>query len=204
MTESVYRAATSHDPEYFYALGLLSDNVLSDDADATANAKGRLASDMVLTDGITALSYTSDTTQSIGRITAALSWVILLFIVSATVLAFVVLYNLSNINIIERNRELATLKVLGFTDREMNDYIYRENVILSVFGLALGVALGIVLHRLLITYTSIDAVMYGQTVCWYNYLIACGLTVLFIVSVNLMLRKKIKHIDMVSSLKSVE
>lgn len=204
MTESVYRAATSHNPEYFYALGLLSDNVLSDDADATANAKGRLASDMVLTDGITALSYTSDTTQSIGRITAALSWVILLFIVSATVLAFVVLYNLSNINIIERNRELATLKVLGFTDREMNDYIYRENVILSVFGLALGVALGIVLHRLLITYTSIDAVMYGQTVRWYNYLIACGLTVLFIVSVNLMLRKKIKHIDMVSSLKSVE
>lgn len=204
MTEGVYRAATSHDPEYFYALGILSDNVISDDVDATANAKGKLASDMVLTDGVTALSYTSDTTEGIGRITDALSWVILLFVVSATVLAFVVLYNLSNINIIERNRELATLKVLGFTDKEMNAYIYRENIILSLIGLVAGVALGIGLHRLLITFTSIDAVMYGQSINWYNYVISCGLTVVFIAAVSLLLRKKIKRIDMVSSLKSVE
>ncbi len=204
MTESVYRTATSREPEYFYAIGRLSDNIVSSDADATATAKGRLASDMVLTDGITALAYTSDTTESIGHITDALSWVILLFVFSATVLAFVVLYNLSNINIIERNRELATLKVLGFTDREMNAYIYRENIILSAVGIVFGIVLGIVLHRLLITYTSIDTVMYGQTISWHSYLIACGLTVLFIVSVNLILRKKIKTIDMVSSLKSVE
>ena len=159
---------------------------------------------MVLTDGVTALAYTADTTEGISRITDALSWVIALFTVSATVLAFVVLYNLSNINIIERNRELATLKVLGFTDKEMNAYIYRENTVLSLFGLILGTALGIMLHKLLITYTSIDAVMYGQTISSHSYLIACGLTVLFIVSVSLLLRKKIKKIDMVSSLKSVE
>ncbi len=204
MTDAVYRAATSHEPEYFYAIGLLSDSILSQDADAAANAKGRLASDMVLTEGVTALAYTADTTQSISRITQALSWVILLFVVSAAVLAIVVLYNLSNINIIERNRELATLKVLGFTDREMNAYIYRENIIVSVFGLVLGVALGIGLHRLLIEYTSIDAVMYGQYISWYNYIVSCGLTVLFIVLVNLVLKKKIKRIDMVTSLKSVE
>lgn len=204
MTESVYKAATSHAPEYLYAIGLLSDSILSDDADTLASTKGRLASDMVLTDGVTALAYTADTTEGISRITDALSWVIALFTVSATVLAFVVLYNLSNINIIERNRELATLKVLGFTDKEMNAYIYRENTVLSLFGLILGTALGIMLHKLLITYTSIDAVMYGQTISPHSYLIACGLTVLFIVSVSLLLRKKIKKIDMVSSLKSVE
>lgn len=204
MTESVYKATTNHTPEYFYALGLLSDSVTSLDSDTLANTKGKLASDMVLTDGVTALAYTSDTTQSIGRITDALSWVIILFIVSATVLAFVVLYNLSNINIIERNRELATLKVLGFTEKEMNAYIYRENILLSVFGLILGTVLGIGLHKLLIIYTAVDTVMYGQTINWYNYFIACGLTVAFIASVNLILRKKIKNIDMVSSLKSVE
>lgn len=204
MTDSVYKAATSHEPEYFYALGILSDNVTSQDAETLAGTKGKLASDMVLTDGVTALAYTSDTTQSISRITQALSWVILLFIVSAMILAFVVLYDLSNINIIERNRELATLKVLGFTDKEMNAYIYRENIILSAFGLVFGVVLGVGLHKLLIDYTSIDAVMYGQTISWYNYLISCALTVLFIVAVNLMLRKKIKRIDMVTSLKSVE
>ncbi len=203
MTQSVYKQAVGEDPEFYYAMGTLADSVKNDTSDDGA-AKGRLASDLVEKDGITSLSYTTDSQDTISKVTDALSWVIVLFIAAATVLAFVVLYNLSNINIIERNRELATLKVLGFSDREMNAYIYRENIILSVIGIVFGVVLGILLHRALITFTSVDTVMYGQTISWYNYLISIGLTVCFIVAVNMLLRTKIRKIDMVSSLKSVE
>ena len=143
-------------------------------------------------------------TESIGEITNALSLVILVFFVSALILAFVVLYNLANINIIERTRELATLKVLGFNDGEVNRYIMRENIIVSLFGILFGVALGIALHNLLITFTAIDTVMYGQDIYWYSYAISAVITVVFIAGVNLLLRKKTAAINMVESLKSVE
>ncbi len=129
---------------------------------------------------------------------------ILVFFVSALILAFVVLYNLANINIIERTRELATLKVLGFMDAEVNRYILRENLIVSLFGILFGIFLGLGLHRLLITFTAIDTVMYGQTVYWYSYVLAIGVTALFIAGVNLLLHRKTAAIDMVESLKSVE
>ena len=120
------------------------------------------------------------------------------------VLAFIVLYNLSNINIIERTREIATLKVLGFYDNEVSSYIYRENIFVSVFGIALGVVLGMLLHLLLISFTAIDTVMYGQSIAWYSFVAAILITCLIIVSVNLLLHKKLKKVDMVLSLKSVE
>ena len=128
----------------------------------------------------------------------------LLFFVSALILAFVVLYNLSNINIIERTREIATLKVLGFVDSEVSSYIYRENIFVSLFGMLFGVVLGIALHYLLISFTAIDTVMYGQTISWYSYLIAIAITVIIIITVNLLLHRKLKKVDMVLSLKSVE
>ena len=146
----------------------------------------------------------SDTTDTISRITDALSLVILIFFISALALAFIVLYNLSNINIIERTRELATLKVLGFVDIEIDRYIYRENVIISIFGILAGLFLGVGLHSLLIRFTAIDTVMYGQDIEWHSYLIALGITVLIIISVNLVLHQKLKKVDMVLSLKSVE
>ena len=204
MTPAVYQQATGAAPVYGYAMGKIAPSIKASGDEILTNAKGLLATDVMKIDGVTAMAYTSDTTNTISRITDALSLVILIFFLSALVLAFIVLYNLSNINIIERTRELATLKVLGFVDREISRYIYRENVIISLFGILFGLALGIGLHSLLIRFTAIDTVMYGQDIEWYSYLIALGITVMIIVSVNLVLHQKLKKVDMVLSLKSVE
>lgn len=204
MTENTYKAVTNQAPDYYYAVGNLSDSFAKMKDNELANAKGLLSTDFMKTDGITAVAFTSDTTEGISQITDALSVVIILFFVSALILAFVVLYNLSNINIIERNREIATLKVLGFVDKEVSSYIYRENIFVSLFGMAFGIILGIILHRLLISFTAIDTVMYGQNISWYSFVIALVITALIIVLVNLLLHRKLKKVDMVLSLKSVE
>ncbi len=204
MTEKVYMAATGKAPDYQYAVGNLSSTFDDADEETLANAKGLLSTDLMKKDGITAVAFTSDTTESIAQITDALSVVILLFFVSALILAFVVLYNLSNINIIERTREIATLKVLGFVDKEVSSYIYRENIFVSLFGILFGVGLGIGIHYLLISFTAIDTVMYGQNIAWYSFLIAISITFMIIIAVSLLLHRKLKKVDMVLSLKSVE
>ena len=204
LTPALYEQTTGAPPVYSYAMGKISPSIKTAGDEIVSNAKGLLATDLMKIDGVTAVAYTTDTTNTISQITDALSLVILIFFISALVLAFIVLYNLSNINIIERTRELATLKVLGFVDREISRYIYRENVIISLFGIAAGLALGVGLHSLLIRFTAIDTVMYGQAIEWYSYLIALGITVMIIVSVNLVLHQKLKKVDMVLSLKSVE
>lgn len=204
MTENTYKSVTGESPQYYYAMGNLSDTYKSLKEDELANAKGLLSTDLMKTDGITAIAFTSDTTESISQITDALSIVIILFFVSALILAFVVLYNLSNINIIERTREIATLKVLGFVDKEVSSYIYRENIFVSLFGIVFGIVLGIVLHRLLISFTAIDTVMYGQTISPLSFIVAIAITVVIIIAVNLLLHRKLKKVDMVLSLKSVE
>lgn len=204
MTPNVYTAATGKAPDYQYAVGNLSSTFDSTDEETLKNAMGLLSTDLMNTTGITAVAFTSDTTESISQITDALSIVILLFFASALVLAFVVLYNLSNINIIERTREIATLKVLGFVDKEVSSYIYRENIFVSLFGMLFGVGLGIAVHYLLISFTAIDTVMYGQSIAWYSYVIAIAITFIIIIIVNLILHNKLKKVDMVLSLKSVE
>ncbi len=204
ITPALFTAVTGATPEYSYAIGSISDSIKASDSSTYNNVKGLLVTDLIKTEGITTVAYTSDTTKGVSEVTDALSLVILVFFVSALILAFVVLYNLTNINIIERTRELATLKVLGFSDKELNSYIYRENGIVAFFGIIFGVILGIILHKLLITFTAIDTVMYGQQIAVWSYFAAVGVTLLFIVAVHLLLRRKLKNIDMVISLKSVE
>lgn len=204
MTPSLYKKVTGSAPEFTYAIGTVSDSIKYSDPANYDNVKGLLITDLIKTEGITTVAYTSDTTKSVSEVTDALSLVILVFFISALILAFVVMYNLTNINIIERTRELATLKVLGFSDKELNDYIYRENAVVAFFGLLFGVGLGILLHKLLITFTAIDTVMYGQDIAVWSYFAAIGVTILFIFGVHLLLRRKLKNIDMVISLKSVE
>ena len=128
----------------------------------------------------------------------------ILIIVCAAALAFVVLYNLTNINITERMRELATLKVLGFYDGELSAYIYRENVILTVFGVAMGMVMGKFLHQWLILTVEIDMLMFGRQLSLSSYAYAVVLTVLFSLLVNLAAHRKLKKLDMVESLKTVE
>ena len=204
LSPALYQRVTGSAPTYSYAVANIADSIKNSKTTDYANVKGLLSSDLIKIDGITTVAFLSDTTETIGEITKALSIVILVFFVSALILAFVVLYNLANINIIERTRELATLKVLGFSDGEVNSYIMRENIIVSVFGILFGIAMGIGLHWLLITFTAIDTVMYGQRIYAYSYVLAVLITVVFIVGVNLLLRRKTVKIDMVESLKSVE
>nr|MCR5784007.1 ABC transporter permease [Clostridia bacterium] len=119
-------------------------------------------------------------------------------------LAFIVMYNLSNVNVSERRRELATLKVLGFYPQEMRTYVNRESAILTFMGIILGMFAGKGLHGVLIKYCSVGIVMYGQELKWYCFLIAAAATALFSVFAALAMRNKITSVDMVESLKSIE
>ncbi len=131
-------------------------------------------------------------------------FVVVIIILSAGALALVVLYNLSNINITERRRELATIKVLGFYDKEVSAYVYRENIFLTIFGTALGIFMGHYLHIWLVYSTEIDIMMFGRQTDPRSYMFAAGLTIFFAVIANLMAHYKMRHIDMVESLKSIE
>ena len=119
-------------------------------------------------------------------------------------LAFVVLYNLNNINITERKRELATLKVLGFYDKEVTEYVYRENILLTLIGSVFGMLLGKILHRFIIVTVEIDSVMFGRNINTISFVYAFLLTVVFSLFVNGVMYFKLKKINMVESLKSVE
>lgn len=150
------------------------------------------------------ISYTESLAEQLDRMLGALGTVIIVLIVSAGMLAFVVLYNLNNINITERQRELATLKVLGFYDMEVSEYVFRENILLTIIGVAAGAFFGILLHKYVITTVEVDAVMFGRTIkplsFVYSGLFTCG----FSLFVNMTMHFKLKKIDMVESLKSVE
>lgn len=206
ISENLYQYLFQDAVGYNYAIATLDDGVLSDSqaSDGGETKKANFAAEYMAYDGINAVAYVSDTVDTLNEVIGVLSIIVFIFIVAAGLLAFVVLYNLSNINISERQRELATIKVLGFHDKEVSAYVYRENVVLTVIGIIFGLVLGIFIHKLLITYCAVDTVMYVQSLTWYSFVIAGALTAVFAVIVNMIMHKKMKKIDMVTSLKAVE
>ena len=122
----------------------------------------------------------------VDRMLSTLGVVILVLIVSAGMLAFVVLYNLNNINITERQRELATLKVLGFFDIEVSQYVLRENIILTIAGILFGSGFGILLHRFIIVTVEVDAVMFGRNIAPLSFLYCAVITCIFSAVVNIL------------------
>ena len=130
--------------------------------------------------------------------------VVLVLVISAGMLAFIVLYNLTNINITEREREIATIKVLGFYDGETNRYVFRENIILTVLGALVGLPMGKLLHAYVMGQIKIDLMCFDVRVAPLSYLISAALTLVFGLLVNLALRRKIRTIDMSQALKSIE
>ena len=155
-------------------------------------------------DGVLNVSYTSSIEGRLDDMLRSLNLVIVVLIVSAGMLAFVVLYNLNNINITERQRELATLKVLGFYDGEVASYVYRENILLTIIGSVVGMVLGNLLHRYIILTVEVEEAMFGRQIHWQSYLYSFLFTVAFSLFVNWVMFYKLKKIDMVESLKSVE
>ena len=133
-----------------------------------------------------------------------LNYVIILIILTSATLAFVVLYNLNNVNISERIREVATLRVLGFYPRELTSYIYRETILLSTLGILLGYAGGIGLTHLILKYITPSNIQLVSNIQWYNYIVSAVLTYLFIFMVMIIVHKKLKGTDMVGALKAYE
>ena len=163
-----------------------------------------IGSEILEQPGVYNVSYTSDTKKEINDMLQALVLVIIVLIITAALLAYVVLYNLNNVNITERRRELATLKVLGFYDMEVAQYVYHENILLTAIGIVAGVFMGIILHQYIIHTIRVDMVMFGQHVSAVSFLISAVLTAVFSAFVNFVMYFKLKEIDMVESLKSVE
>ena len=148
--------------------------------------------------------FTNDSIRTVNEGTRRLSGVIILIIVVASLLAIVVLYNLTAINISERTREIATLKVLGFRDGETNAYIYREAIILTLISMGVGIFAGIGLHSFLVDVIETGALSILKSIKWPSYIFACTLTLAFSALMQVVTYFKLRKINMVESLKSVE
>lgn len=196
MTPRVYEQTFGEMPEYANIVFTMQEDC-KDDLEMAGTR-------ILANPGALSISYTSSLASQVDRMLSTLDAVILVLIVSAGMLAFVVLYNLNNINITERQRELATLKVLGFYDGEVSQYVLRENVILTVLGIMFGAVFGILIHRYVITTVEVDAVMFGRNIKPLSFLYSGILTSIFSIVVNGVMHFKLKTIDMVESLKSVE
>lgn len=163
-----------------------------------------LFEELLSLNGVAATTRMRDTQDTYQHSMERIDFVVVIVILAAAALAVVVLYNLSNINITERLRELATIKLLGFYDGEVSAYVYRENIVLTVIGIAVGILMGHYLHTWLVLSTEIDLMMFGRETDPKSYLYAAVLTALFSFLVNLIAHFKMKKIDMVESLKSAE
>lgn len=196
MTPAVYEDVYGEAPDYNCIFYKTTDRI-------TEEAE-RIGEEALTLQGTLSISYTTDLREQVDNMLGALDIVIVVLIISAGMLAFVVLYNLNNINITERQRELATLKVLGFYNNEISMYVYRENIVLTLFGAVFGAVLGKILHQFIIVTVEIESVMFGRNIDLSSFIYGFLLTCLFSLLVNGAMYFKLKKINMVESLKSVE
>lgn len=197
MTEDMYNNLFGDLPEYnmiYFTNGMSGDEGVAEE----------FSKQIMDCNGVLSVILNSKSSSSFSEMLSMIDMVIVVLIVSAGALAFVVLYNLTNVNITERIREIATLKVLGFYDREVSTYTFRENIILSVMGSAAGLLLGIVLLQFVVQTAEIDEVMFGRNIHPTTFIYSFVITVIFSLFVNLIMTRVLKKISMVESLKSVE
>ncbi|MGX6969657.1 FtsX-like permease family protein [Vagococcus bubulae] len=197
MTPSYFEKTFNKKPNYNVEL-LKFDKSLSD------KQEDNLADKLMKSNYAANVSFTSQIGKTMDDTMSSLNIVVWVLIISAALLAFVVLYNLTNINISERIRELSTIKVLGFYDREVTMYVYRENNILTVLGILLGFVLGVLLHGYVLKTAEIDMMMFPTTIHPISYVYSALLTILFSFIVMLIMHRKLKHVDMIEALKSTE
>lgn len=169
-----------------------------------ASARERLADELHDMDGVATVAFSSETIETYRHMLSVVNMVVVVLIVSAGALAFIVLYNLTNINVSERVREIASLKVLGFTRREVHAYVFREIVLLSLLGDAVGMVLGTWLEGFVITTAEVDYVMFGRAIHPLSFALAFALTMAFTLAILLLMRRRLDAVDMVESLKGVD
>lgn len=172
----------------------------------TKNAEeySSLSEEVLKIDGVTSVTMVSTLLKSISDMLNTMNYIVVVLIISSALLAFVVLYNLANINIGERQREIATLKVLGFYNKEVDDYINKENIVFTVIGVIIGLIFGVVLTNILIASIEIDNLRFTRNIAWTSYVYSSIITILFSLIVNWIIHFILRKIDMIESLKSVE
>ena len=196
MTEGCYEKVFQTEPEYnMYWLKLNKDGRANEDV---------LGQRLMDHDEILTVTYVSTTREMIDGMLRSLYIIVVVLVISASLLAFVVIYNLNNINISERKRELATIKLLGFYDSEVAMYVYRENIWLTLIGAFAGIFIGKVLHGFIIKTVQVNQVMFGLDISVPSYIYSMVLAFIFSMAVNGVMYFQLKKIDMIESLKSVE
>ncbi len=201
MSKSLFEEVFGETPEYnIIAFG----GGKSEETLASEEQQDEFAAKLLNTKAVMSVNFRTDMIVDMSSILDALNYVVAVLIVSAGALAFVVLYNLTNINITERIREIATLKVMGFYDLEVDGYIFRENFILTLMGIAVGLFGGTFLSNFIIQTAEIDMVMFGREIKPSSYILAGVITVVFSLIVTLYMHRHLKKVDMIEALKSVE
>ena len=198
MSPVVYKHVFGANPAYNYVVA----NLALDNMDAAQ--KNALAEELMDEYDISAIAYTSQIQNSMRNILDSISMVVVIMIVCAGLLAFIVLYNLSIINITERLKEIATIKVLGFDDNEVSAYIFRENILLTVIGIVEGIISGVIVHRIVLMMADVDIITYGRNIDFSSFIYSVVLAFGFSMLVNVVLHSKLKKVEMVESLKSIE
>ncbi len=196
MNADLYEEQFGGKPEFSTLLMNLTEN--------TKENRDSLAKKLLGIKEVTGVSFVADFKESFSNMMTKIDMIVVVLIISAGALAFIVLYNLINININERSKEIATIKVLGFYDSEVYKYVYRETIMLSLIGTLAGLVLGIFMHKFIIFNVELDAMMFGRTIKWYSYVFSAALTMIFSVIVELVMRRKLRSISMVESMKAPE
>lgn len=153
---------------------------------------------------VKSVTFYSSLEENFLNMIGSIRMIVIVLVISAAALAFVVLYNLSNVNISERMREIATIKVLGFTEKEVNAYVNRESLVLAIIGSLCGLGIGIGLHHLIMNLAELDDIMFGRTILPQSFIVAFFMTILFAFMINFVMKFKLRKIKMVESLKAVE
>lgn len=190
--------------ESLYEREFDGNQIVAKTKDTTKSVEDGISKELLEKEGVTGVSFNSGVKEMYGNTIKSLNYVVIVMIISAGALAFVVLYNLTNVNISERLREIATIKVLGFYDKEVSAYVYKENILLTIIGILVGFVLGISLHRFIMVTAEPNEIMFGRTISTISYIYAFGITMAFSILVNWAMYYKLKAIKMVESLKSID
>ena len=196
MSENLYKEIFNEEITFNEVLARLSDK--------SKEYEEKLSSDILKEAKVTSVNFNSVIENSFEDTISSLNYVVLVMIVSAGALAFVVLYNLTNVNISERIREIATIKVLGFYDNEVSAYVYRENFVLTAIGTISGLGLGVLLHRFIMITAEPANIMFGRNIEFMSFIYSSILTFVFSAIVNFVMYFKLKKTPMIESLKSVD
>ena len=194
MNEETYVKYFETDLEYNMIMANLDESINHD----------TLANEWMDAGLISTINFTEDNILVFDNMVGGLNLIVLLIIGASCALAFIVLYNLTTINIAERIREISTLKVLGFYDKEVSSYVYRETLFLTIIGILLGLVAGIFLHMYVINVAETDNILFLHDILWPSYIYSFLIIIFFTIIVQIITNQRLKKIDMVESLKSVE